>query len=235
MTIFEAFRKVVASKKVGDCLTRKEIIENMNALLCSNYSTKTGNTPDVFVRRARRAGFLELASVRGYYKILKHIPEDMPEEELLAISLRVEKEHLQEYAAEQEAVRIARGEAKGPMNYKALATQVGGNHYKSLAIQPIELIMDGGLSYMQGNMLKYITRYKDKKGAEDIKKCIHYAQLAIDLKHTASIYYKKANLLANYWQANKLDLAQAYVIENLAYGNWDKVIKGCEAILAKMG
>ena len=46
----------------------------------------------------------------------------------------------------------------------ALRTQVGGTHYKGLVIQPIELIIIAKLSFIQGNIVKYITRYKNKNG-----------------------------------------------------------------------
>lgn len=65
----------------------------------------------------------------------------------------------------------------------ALDTQAGGNHYKNLAIQPVEYIQANGLDYLQGNVVKYITRHKTKNGAEDIKKAIHYCQLILELEY----------------------------------------------------
>lgn len=65
----------------------------------------------------------------------------------------------------------------------ALEKQEGGDHYKKLKIQPIEYIHANGLDFFQGNMLKYLTRHKDKNGAEDLRKVIHYAQLALELQY----------------------------------------------------
>lgn len=65
----------------------------------------------------------------------------------------------------------------------ALDTQAGGSHYKNLAIQPVEYIQANGLDYLQGNIVKYITRHKAKNGAEDIKKAIHYCQLILELEY----------------------------------------------------
>lgn len=65
----------------------------------------------------------------------------------------------------------------------ALQTQHGGTHYKGLKIQPIEYIHTNGLDFFQGNIVKYATRHKDKNGAEDLRKVIHYAQLAIELQY----------------------------------------------------
>lgn len=65
----------------------------------------------------------------------------------------------------------------------ALQTQQGGTHYKDLKIQPIEYIHANDLDFFQGNIVKYATRHKDKNGAEDLRKVIHYAQLAIELQY----------------------------------------------------
>ncbi len=65
----------------------------------------------------------------------------------------------------------------------ALDIQAGGNHYKDCAIQPIEFIHANGLDFFQGNIVKYATRHKAKNGAEDLRKVIHYAQLALELQY----------------------------------------------------
>lgn len=64
----------------------------------------------------------------------------------------------------------------------ALDVQIGGDHYKKYAIQPIEYSMANGLNPCQANVVKYITRYKDKGGVEDLKKVIHYVQLLIEIE-----------------------------------------------------
>ncbi|MFG5778017.1 DUF3310 domain-containing protein [Comamonas sp. J-3] len=65
----------------------------------------------------------------------------------------------------------------------ALDTQQGGSHYRDMKIQPIEFINANGLDFFQGNMLKYLCRHKAKNGVEDLRKVIHYAQLAIELQY----------------------------------------------------
>ena len=60
---------------------------------------------------------------------------------------------------------------------KALDRQIGGNHYKELKIQPIKYIVENELGWCEGNIVKYITRWKQKGGLSDIDKVIHYAQL----------------------------------------------------------
>jgi hypothetical protein len=57
--------------------------------------------------------------------------------------------------------------------------QVGGDHYKNYAIQPTEYIIQNDLSFCQGNVVKYVTRYKDKGGIDDLKKARHYLDMLI--------------------------------------------------------
>lgn len=63
---------------------------------------------------------------------------------------------------------------------KITDTQVGGNHYKSKKIQPIDYIAENNLGYLEGNVIKYITRYKDKNGLEDLKKAKWYIEYLIE-------------------------------------------------------
>lgn len=65
----------------------------------------------------------------------------------------------------------------------ALETQEGGDHYKKLGIQPVEYIQANNLDFFQGNVVKYVTRHKDKKGAEDIRKAIHYLQMILEMQY----------------------------------------------------
>jgi len=59
-------------------------------------------------------------------------------------------------------------------------TQIGGDHYKKHKIQPYTFITQNNLSFFQGNVIKYVCRYKDKNGIEDLKKIIHYCELEIE-------------------------------------------------------
>ena len=65
----------------------------------------------------------------------------------------------------------------------ALDRQVGSpQHYKDFKIQPIEFITANKLSFIQGNVIKYICRYDKKNGKEDIDKVIHYCELLKELE-----------------------------------------------------
>lgn len=65
----------------------------------------------------------------------------------------------------------------------ALDVQEGGNHYKKCKIQPVQYITENNLSYLQGNVIKYITRYKDKNGKQDLEKAKHYIDLILELEY----------------------------------------------------
>ena len=60
-----------------------------------------------------------------------------------------------------------------------LTAQVGGDHYKNLVIQPVEYITANNLSYLQGSVIKYVTRYQNKNGVEDLQKAIHFVKMMI--------------------------------------------------------
>ena len=68
----------------------------------------------------------------------------------------------------------------------ALDVQVGGTHYKDCAIQPIEYIHANKLGFAEGNVVKYITRHRQKHGADDVRKVIHYCQLLLELEYGAT-------------------------------------------------
>jgi hypothetical protein len=58
--------------------------------------------------------------------------------------------------------------------------QVGGRHYKDMAIQPSEFIVKNKLDWYQGNVIKYVVRHDQKNGKQDLEKAIHYLQLMIE-------------------------------------------------------
>lgn len=63
-----------------------------------------------------------------------------------------------------------------------LTVQIGGAHYKDLAIQPVEYIHANGIGYFEGNVIKYVTRWRAKGGTADLKKARHYLDLLIELE-----------------------------------------------------
>ena len=59
--------------------------------------------------------------------------------------------------------------------------QVGGDHYKTCKIPPVDYIVENNLTFLEGNVVKYITRHRRKgEGARDIEKVIHYCELILE-------------------------------------------------------
>ena len=73
---------------------------------------------------------------------------------------------------------VKEDEQKGDKTYNPLVSQEGGGHYKDKGIQPIQYTMQNKLSFCEGNVVKYISRYKNKNGVEDLAKVVHYVLLA---------------------------------------------------------
>lgn len=65
----------------------------------------------------------------------------------------------------------------------ALDIQEGGSHYKDMAIQPMEYCFKNNLSYPVSNVIKYISRYKNKNGLKDLEKARHCIDLLIELEY----------------------------------------------------
>lgn len=59
----------------------------------------------------------------------------------------------------------------------ALDVQIAGSHYKNMVIQPVVFCQKNRLDFCEANIVKYICRYKDKGGIEDLKKVKHYLEL----------------------------------------------------------
>lgn len=65
-------------------------------------------------------------------------------------------------------------------------TQIGGSHYKNMKLQPITFILKNDIPFCEGNVIKYLCRYKHKNGLEDLLKAKHYLDLLIE-------HYKENN------------------------------------------
>lgn len=74
-----------------------------------------------------------------------------------------------------------------PYEEKASNTQIGGGHYSKYAIQPTEFIHKNNIPFIEGNIIKYVVRHKDKNGIEDLKKAKHYIDLLIEFAYSNEI------------------------------------------------
>lgn len=64
----------------------------------------------------------------------------------------------------------------------ALDVQVAGSHYKDQPIQPVEYIHANSIGYFEGNVIKYVSRWRKKNGIADLEKAKHYIELLIELE-----------------------------------------------------
>lgn len=66
--------------------------------------------------------------------------------------------------------------------------QHGGQHYKTLAIQPWDYVAANGLGYFDGTAIKYLTRWRDKGGVEDLRKAIHFIEKLIEVESSSGVW-----------------------------------------------
>lgn len=64
----------------------------------------------------------------------------------------------------------------------ALNKQVSGDHYKSKLIQPVEYIHANEIGFFEGNVIKYVTRWREKGGIADLEKAQHYIEMLIEFE-----------------------------------------------------
>lgn len=60
--------------------------------------------------------------------------------------------------------------------------QVGGDHYRNMAIQPVEFIHRNGIGFIEGAVIKYCARWRFKGGVEDLRKARHFLDLLIEME-----------------------------------------------------
>lgn len=97
-----------------------------------------------------------------------------------------------------------------------LAIQIGGGHYKNLAIQPIEFSMLNDLDACAHSILKYITRHRDKAGAQDIRKARHSLSLHRRLYEPLHLVEHWRISMAAYCHANSLPPTETRALLELA-------------------
>lgn len=69
-----------------------------------------------------------------------------------------------------------------PSMTSALNNQVAGDHYKKMKIQPVEFIHANHIPFIEGCIIKYAARWRDKGGIKDLEKIKHFAELLIELE-----------------------------------------------------
>jgi hypothetical protein len=126
-----------------------------------------------------------------------------------------------------------------------LDRQVGGDHFKKYAIQPVEFAERNRLPYCLANAFKYLVRHADKNGRQDLEKAAHYCELGLDLypkvkEHfTAAAMDTWAILPGVFLQANAITGRRAAAIKHLlsvyteGMGGYLRAKAEIEAIIAE--
>jgi hypothetical protein len=73
-----------------------------------------------------------------------------------------------------------------PTDASPLAAQVGGQHYKAFKIQPVEYIHANSIPFIEGNVIKYVSRWRSKGGPADLEKARHFIDMLIELEGKAN-------------------------------------------------
>lgn len=79
-------------------------------------------------------------------------------------------------------LRQSFSDSKATTDLPALNTQIGGSHYKDMAIQPMTYSMANGLDACQHTIIKYVSRFRHKNGIEDLEKAKHCLDLLIEFE-----------------------------------------------------
>ena len=115
----------------------------------------------------------------------------------------------------------------------ALDTQIGGRHYKGCRYQPVKFCTDLNLNFIQGNIVKYITRYKEKNGLQDLEKVFHYAQLGLELRPLNFVPAVATDLILRYISLNNLTNIVGDIIRGAVFQDWHKVINSVTRIISQ--
>ncbi len=84
--------------------------------------------------------------------------------------------------------------------------QHGGNHYKKYGdLQPWDVVIAWNLGYLEGTALKYIARWKDKNGVEDIMKAIHFLDKLIEVEKAKQEQIDTIDKVMTVWAGNTIE------------------------------
>lgn len=79
----------------------------------------------------------------------------------------------------------------------ALDTQVAGNHYKNMVIQPAEFVHRNNIGFLEGCVIKRMCRWRSKDGVQDLRKAIHEIELLIEMTENLIMSNGMANAILN--------------------------------------
>jgi len=105
--------------------------------------------------------------------------------------------------------------------------QHGGQHYKDVGYQHWDFVNDLGLDYFSGNATKYVSRYKNKNGAEDLEKGAHYCDKKLEITEEGTWQAVNCSapeaqqLLFRFAASNNLDNDQYRIIFDIIHGSFE--------------
>lgn len=113
--------------------------------------------------------------------------------------------------------------------------EVGGTHYADMKIEPIELIEAFNLNFIQGSIVKYVSRYKNKNGVEDLKKALHYCEIGqkkLDRVDDYIDFTGKNKLIVNmYCTLNNLSDLENMIIGYAISNDYERCSKEIENLI----
>ena len=112
---------------------------------------------------------------------------------------------------------------------RATERQVGGTHY-NMPYQPIKFITENNLNFIQGNIVKYVSRYNKKNGIQDLEKAKHYAELGLEIEGNQFLVCAGTEVL-NYCNANDFSGLQQRAILKALCKNYSGAIKVIEVLI----
>lgn len=116
----------------------------------------------------------------------------------------------------------------------ALSEQIGGSHYKDMPFQPIKLISMLDLDFFQGNVVKYVSRYKLKDGVRDLEKAKHYCRMAMEMEKSSprlSMTILQAVFISEgFVTSNGLSKWVADIIVYVYRRKWNEAVKAIDAL-----
>lgn len=116
----------------------------------------------------------------------------------------------------------------------AFSEQIGGSHYKDMPFQPIKLISMLDLDFFQGNVVKYVSRYKLKDGVRDLEKARHYCRMAMELAEkpepSEEEQEEALNLTEQFIVENGLPMIIRTIILSVVLRQWEGAIEAIDAL-----
>lgn len=118
--------------------------------------------------------------------------------------------------------------------HTAFSEQVGGSHYKAMPFQPIKLISMLELDFFQGNVVKYVSRYKLKDGVRDLEKAKHYCRMAMEMEKSSprlSMTILQAVFISEgFVTSNGLSKWVSDIIVYVYRRKWNEAVKAIDAL-----